>query len=718
MLRDYQFKAVYRSESDSLLDDFYIPALLEATRYDRAVGFFSATMLSYAAQGISALAARGGRMRLIFGGDIEADEAAAIDDGYLQRKLTGRLGEQFVSVIDNVADALARRRLEALSWLVASSLLDIKVALKPRGMYHEKVGILYDDAGDRVVFQGSANETVYALVPDFNFESINVFKSWQPEHEEYAVPYVQGFDRLWNNQSPGTLVIPFPEAATHKLLSIGSQLKPPRPDIELQVAARLRATRAISPPLTGLPTIPTVHNGAPFELRTHQTTALNAWKARDFCGVMSMATGSGKTITALYGLTRVFEAFRMLFVVVSVPYQSLADQWVDEMKEFGINALPCYAGKSQWEHDLRRSVSLYGSGALPFVACVVVNRTLQSATFKALIAHVPGERLLLIGDECHYFGSEALRSALPEHARLRLGLSATPTHYIDEVRNDRLKTYYGDVCFTYSLADALRDNVLTPYRYYVHPIDLTDEEAESYLDLSRRISRLAAGKNANALEESEDSGLNFLLFQRARLLGNAARKIPLLKSLIEGENPSPYTLFYCGDGTVDDDDDPEPSRQIDQVSKMLYALGWRVSHFTARESRSEKQRILDLFRVGALDGLVAMKCLDEGIDVPACRTAYILASSRNPRQFIQRRGRILRRSEGKTAAIVHDFLPLLPSVAGATSDSVERALVVGELKRVAEFASLALNPADAISALRPTLDRYDLHHHVPLGEIQ
>jgi superfamily II DNA or RNA helicase len=717
MLRDRHFKAVYRSEADSLLDDFYVPALLEASRYDRAVGFFSATMLSYAAQGISALAARGGRMRLIFGGDIEQDESSAIEDGYMQKQLIARMGANFVAVLENVAESLTHRRLEALAWLVASGLLDIKVALKPRGMYHEKIGIIYDDSGDRVVFQGSANETVYALVPDFNFESINVFQSWRPEHEEYAIPYVQGFERLWDNKSSGTLVIPFPEAALQRLLTIGSQLKAPRPEIELRVAARLKADRVQEGPLAGLPVVPTVHNGGAFELRPHQTQALNAWKANEFCGVLSMATGSGKTITALYGLTKIFEAFQQLFVVVSVPYQSLADQWVEEFRDFGVNAIPCYAGRGQWEDDLRRSITIYESGALPFVACVVVNRTLQSETFRSLTGLVTGARFLFIGDECHYFGSEALHNALPKHAQLRLGLSATPTHYLDVVRNDRVRSYFGRVCFTYCLADALRDKVLTPYRYYVHPIELNEDETERYLELSRKISRLAAGRNADTLEESEDSGLEFLLFQRARLLGNAAGKLLSLRNLIEGETPSSYTLFYCGDGTVEDDD-PALSRQIDQVSKMLYQSGWRVSHFTAREARAEKQRILGLFRIGALDGLVAMKCLDEGIDVPACRTAYILASSRNPRQFIQRRGRILRRSAGKAVAIIHDFLPFLPSGTGRPPELVERALVIGELKRVAEFASLAMNPADAINELRPTLKKYDLYHHVVSADPQ
>jgi hypothetical protein len=186
MLRSVPLKAVYRTESDNLLEDFYLPALKETLRYDRAVGFFSASMLSYAAQGVAALAARGGRVRLIFGAELEEADHVAIDAGYVQRELADRIGRHYLSVIDNIADSLVVRRLETLSWLVASGLLDIKVALKPKGMYHEKIGIFYDMAGDRVVFQGSANETVYALLPDFNFESINVFRGWEPSHEEHA----------------------------------------------------------------------------------------------------------------------------------------------------------------------------------------------------------------------------------------------------------------------------------------------------------------------------------------------------------------------------------------------------------------------------------------------------------------------------------------------------------------------------------------------------
>lgn len=709
MLRDLTLKTVYRTESDNLLEDFYLPALKESLKYDRAVGFFSAAMLSYAAQGISALAERGGQMRLIFGGEIEEDDSAAIEAGYIQRKLQDRLNTLCLAVFDNISEALVVKRLEALAWMVASGLLDIKVALKPRGMYHEKIGIFYDSSHDRIVFQGSANETVYALLPDFNFESINVFRSWEPAQEAYAVPYVNGFERLWHNESPGTLVIPFPEAARERLLAIGSSAPTPRSGIEQKLASRIHQRNLSSAHPTGTPSIPSTRDGEPFALRAHQLEALNAWKARSFRGILAMATGAGKTITALYGMARIYQAFQSLFVIVAVPYQALADQWRDELQEFGVLAIPCYAARKDWEEDLRQSVSLYEAGALKFRACVVVYRTLQSPEFQEIMKSLPGERLLIIGDECHNFGAESLCKALPPQAHLRLGLSATPEHYFDSTRTSRVLNYFGEVAYEYSLAQALADKVLTPYRYYVHLIELNADEAEQYIELSAQISRLAASRSLESVDDNEDIGLELLLFKRARLLGNAADKIRVLHSLIGNrQRPEPFTLFYCGDGESGDSSG-NPTAQIDEVSKLLFEAGWRVAHFTSHQSRTERLRILDKFRVGALDALIAIRCLDEGIDVPACRTAYILSSSRNPKQFVQRRGRILRRSPGKTEAIVHDFIPLLPN-SGIGASEFERRLVQAELERVAEFAALSQNISDTLHTLQPVLDAYDLHH--------
>lgn len=216
MLRDLRLKAVYRTDEDNILEDFYIPALSVAVSYQRAVGFFSAAMLSYAAQGLSAFVQNQGKMQLIVGGELDADDEDAMRKGYDARAISERLDLKVLQIVDSIADALCYRRLEALSWLIATGRLDIKIALRRRGMYHEKIGVIRDADGDAIVFQGSANETAFAILPDFNFESINVFPCWREEYSAHFTPYLRGFERLWDNQSPGTQVIDFPEASKRR----------------------------------------------------------------------------------------------------------------------------------------------------------------------------------------------------------------------------------------------------------------------------------------------------------------------------------------------------------------------------------------------------------------------------------------------------------------------------------------------------------------------
>jgi superfamily II DNA or RNA helicase len=712
MLRKSSWKAVYRSENDSLLEDFYLPALKASVSYDRAVGFFSASMLSYAAQGISTFVENGGRMRLIFGGEIDEDDAAAISEGYGLRSVSARLGESFLHTIENMAEALATQRLAALSWLIANGQLDVKVALKQRGMYHEKIGIFTDSSGDMLTFQGSANETTRALLPDFNFESINVFPSWRPELKEHYQPYVDGFERLWLNETRNTHVIDFPEAARERLVKIMKRLsKPPIEEIEVDIWRRLtepKTQRQIDQ--SPLPTIPATFKGMPFVLADHQRAALTAWKSHDFRSILAMATGSGKTVTAIYGLIRLFEKTKRLFVVIAVPYQALGDQWIEQMGMFGIEAIRCYQSLETWADPLSRAATHFQNGAQRFAACVVVNKTLAGDQFQQRLLRIPGDGLAFVGDECHHHGAIGISSHLPTHARFRLGLSATPRHYFDDVRTTTLSRYYGDIAYEYTMEMALHDEVLTPYRYYVHFVDLTEEETITYLELSSRISRIAAGADLEEPDTLTNDELKILLFRRARLLGNSANKIHLLSQLLKVTAPSPFHLFYCGDGADDDVEDEALTRQVDKISRLLYNERWRVAHFTSRESPSARRAILDNFRVGALDGLVAIRCLDEGVDVPECRVAYLLASSRNPKQFIQRRGRILRRSPNKEYAVVHDFMVTLPDELGEDVSPL-RNLLVAELGRVAEFGRLAVNRGEVYQSLKELLDKYDLQHH-------
>ena len=714
MLRDLNLKAVYKSDEDNILEDFYFPALSVASSYDRAVGFFSASTISYAAQALTTFVQHGGRIRLILGAFTDKNDIEAVKQGYERRELSEKIGGELLGIIDEVSDDLFHNRLEALAWLVMHERLDVKVALREQGMYHDKVGIIGDANGDSVAFSGSANESTRALLPAYNYESINVFPSWREELSSYFLPHQRSFERLWADESRDTVVLDLPTAVRERLVAVAGDLNyTPSPEIERAIAQRVRdKVSAQARSVSSAPKVPAELGGKPFKMQEHQLAALEAWRpSGDFQGVFDLATGAGKTITAIYGISKLAEAIGGLTVVIAVPYQNLADQWVDNLSQFNIYPLRCYVSRQNWLEKMRTVAHDMLMGSRNFAAIVVVNRTLKSPEFQEALKKLPGERLLWIGDECHHHSSQAYSGYLPD-ARFRIGLSATPQHYLDEDRNERLNAFYGDIVYRYTLKQAIEEKVLTPYFYYPHVVELTEGEAEDFVALSEQIGRMMARKEA--ADQTADQKLTALLMRRARLVGSAANKLPTLNEVLSGRHPESHTLFYCGDGTVETDEGDEADakqslRQVEALSQTLHRAGWDVSRFTSRESRPDRERILENFRVGVIDALVAIRCLDEGIDVPACSTAYILASSRDPRQFIQRRGRILRRSPGKTSATIHDFVVVLPESQEDESQYARR-LIKAELGRVAEFSNLSENRSEAYVTLADYLKRYDLEH--------
>ena len=666
-------------------------------------------MLSFAAQGLSAFVRRDGKMRLIFGAELEEDEVEALRSGYEIREMQERLSLRLIQSLDTIEDSLFHRRLELLSFLVASGQLDLKIALRKRGMYHEKIGIFTDEAGYQLAFQGSANETFNALNPDFNFESIHVYPSWKHELDQYFTPVLNGFENLWSDQTRNIRVIPFPEAIRdymHRVVKQGVQIATPSVELELvekglfpDGALILGASR---------PKIPETYAGMPYVLRLHQRKALESWQANHFRGILNLATGAGKTITAIHGVCKLFEALDRkkcpLAMVIAVPYVDLADQWAVSLREFGIHPIKCYDGSYKWREDLLQAIELFPN-SLSFLPILVVNATLQSVGFQECLRRLDPGLMVWIGDECHHHATDKITNSLPE-AHFRLGLSATPFHSFDDVKSDAVRNFYGDVVSTYGLEQALSDGVLTPYEYYVHRVSLTDEETLDYIDLSKKISEKAYQLNDEAAIYGGSEALKFLLFKRARLIGGAAQKTVVLDSVLENYKPQAHTLFYCSEKLQSLDGKPT---QIQSTVDLLHRRGWKTSSFTSKESRSDRKSILKTFSQGLIDGMVAIRCLDEGIDVPACRMAFILASSRNPRQFIQRRGRILRRSPHKDKAIIHDFFVEVPKMCFDIGD-VERKLYISELMRIGEFSKLSINPAAAQFVLKDILLEHNLSH--------
>lgn len=694
----------YRSGRDDLVRDFYNPCLERAVLYRRAVGYFTSSGLAYAARGVGSLVAREGKMRLVASPYLTEDDVAALT------KAAERPEEVLKSIVSRqfgeIEDYIIRERLNALAWLIADGSLEIRLALRldsegriTQGLYHEKIGIFTDEEGNHVAFAGSANETAGGLVE--NFESIKVFWSWDDSHGRVAEE-IRNFEALWDNQTRGLRVLDF-SRVSHDLLR-KYQLTH-RPQLE-ERAHRIRPE--LAPVAPG--TIP-----ASLIPRDYQKQAMRAWIDHGGRGILAMATGAGKTLTALYLACKLLEKKenRPMVIVVVCPYLNLAYQWIREMAKFGIAPVQCFENRALWEPELQEAYQRLATKLTPAVGVVVTNRTFLSTTFQAALK--PGLAVhLLIADEVHNLGAPRLSKKLPRQITLRLGLSATPERHRDPGGSQAIFDYFGKPVFEFGIADAIKQGVLVPYTYQPVVVQLTEEEAAEYIELTEKILRLSPRQD----DDSVSDALKILLVKRSRLLASAANKIPALRQTIQKiKEPLERAIIYCGDGSVECPITEDLDRQITVVTRILGdELGLRVRRFTYQESGEDREEIIAALKDRDLNAIVAIRCLDEGIDIPDARIGFLLASSVNPRQFIQRRGRLLRRSEetGKKRAVIYDFIVEPPDFGGKLDDdsfNLERRFFQRELDRILEFCATAENGPDAIHQLESLRRKYNLVAH-------
>lgn len=459
------------------------------------------------------------------------------------------------------------------------------------------------------------------------------------------------------------------------------------------------------------------------EPRDYQQDAVRAWTENQGRGIYNMATGTGKTVTALLTAAQVASTLDRLVAVIAVPYQHLVDQWSEDVQDFGVDPVRVYRSRRHWQQPLERQFTEFRSGARDVVVAVVTHTTFASEPFQRILSRTDA-RTMLIADEMHHLGAPHLREAFPDNVPLRLGLSATPERWYDEEGTEALLSYFDDIVYEYGLQKAIDNGALCPYYYVPHIIELTADETEEYLALSRRIGRLARAVDGDIgdADLQGNSGLKHALFKRARIVGTAENKLNRLEELIREKESIDHTLIYCGDGSVEGDVQGETKRHVDATVDRLRGLDVNTRRFTARESQAEREQLLESFERGDLEALVAIRCLDEGVDIPATRTAFMLASSSNPRQFIQRRGRILRTHPGKEYAVIHDFItvPGGSGVGSLESDAfnIERTLIRKELQRVSTFTEAAINHPDADipevasgeGSLREIKRTYNLRH--------
>jgi superfamily II DNA or RNA helicase len=678
-LAGLSLKTDYRKGRDDIAGDFYLPCMSIAARYDRAVGFFNSAIYVIAWPSLKDFVARQGKIRLICSPILPPQDIEAIETGYSERLEQDNAGKLRDDIRYMLATPYLHKPATVLATLIALDVIDVRIAFMtktPRHerLFHDKLGLFHDDFGNAVAFKGSMNETWAGLSADGNLESVDVFLSWEHARESNRVKeHETYFESLWRNECEheGVRVRQFPDIARSELVSAADAKR--WPDLvdeicrEINAAERFEARQA--------------PGGR--ALRPHQSAALQGWEGQGRRGIFEHATGSGKTFTAICAMR---DSLRRREVpVVLVPSELLLEQWhgeiTESLPEIAPQILRCGAGHTKW-----RDSGLIGPWTRPGSdAPRIVLSTMQTAAmpeFRAAIRQ--GSHLLLVADEVHRIGSPNHQQLLSIDTGPRLGLSATPRRAGDPAGTAQILDYFqGIVPPPFTLADAIASGALTPYFYHVHTVTLTSTEQEQWDLLTKRIQQLFA-QNASAKEPSAggDHQMERLLIERGRVLKQAQGKAAAAGAILGAHyQRGERWIVYCDD--------------LAQLGAVQAALAARGIESTAYHSAmtGDKEQTIRLFEAnGGI--VVSIRCLDEGVDIPSVTHALILASSKNPREYIQRRGRVLRRAEGKSMAHIHDVL-VLPDSVGTPDEGEDPRLniIASEIIRALEFGRSALNPA-------------------------
>ena len=699
-LIDLNIKSEYRSLIDNVVDDFYVPVLKESVLYQRAVGFFSSSALIAISKGVEGLISNGGKIQIIASPRLSQEDIDEIRKGYEVRKVLERALLRGIETHNSVEDT---SRLSYIASLIANGVLDIKIAFLSTNneiaMYHEKMGIMNDIEGNAVAFSGSMNESENAF--SANYESFDVFCSWTNEKERVFQKQM-AFQAIWNDYEPGVETIDFPEAVKDRIYAFNNSLRR-NSGLKTPEENSLQEDAMFLPP--------------DFKIRPYQESAIQNWKENGYCGIYDMATGTGKTLTALASIEQLFsDNHKRLGVVIVCPYQHLVEQWVEDIVRFGIKPIVGYSSSSQksWKKNLAQAVRSFNLRVSDFFCFITTNASFVTKTVQDQIG-ILSEDVVFVVDEAHNMGATNYRRYLPDNIKYRLGLSATIDRHNDESGTTALSEYFGKKCIAYSLKDAIDSQMLTRYYYYPVLTYLDQDELSDYLSITGQLAKAIHKKNGKVVLTERAKQL---LIKRSRIVAGAKGKLPELQRQIAPHIDDKHILVYCGATTVRDEDDADFSkRQIDLVADLLgNTLNMRVGRFTSQESAQERAQIREAFAEGnALQVLVAIKCLDEGVNIPSIKTAFILASSTNPKEYIQRRGRVLRKFPGKEFAVIYDFITLpFPVNTIATQNSTiidsTKGLIKRELIRMMDFADIAENPSSTFDLV------YDLKHGFNISE--
>lgn len=684
--KNLNLECSYTSECNDLVNEFYNPVLSKAKNYDRICGYFNSASLAIAAKGIKNFILNNGKMRLLCGVHLNEDDFNSMTHS---SEINEAISDYFLKDIHSMENEIQKNHVKLLAWMLENDFLEIKLGItkfngnRVGGILHSKNGIIYDDDNNSILFCGSNNETAAGWVN--NIENFKVFFSWDSS-SKYMAKDVDEFNRFWNNKSDSLEVLDLPEATKRGLIEFAPKSMD---ELDKLVLSEKEFKN---------------ENKDKRELYPHQKEAIDNWFENGKKGIFEMATGTGKTFTTIKALEKLLNEYESnnepLLVVIAVPTAYLIEQWEKDLSNLNFDKIiKFYSNNSNKKKDLKQMKIRLNTGRYKESAILVTHKSASTDFFVEMLSDCDVDSVFVV-DEVHSIGSIQYSNSLQQFYNYRLGLSATPSRWYDEEGDEIINNFFEKIVFSFNLDDAIKNGFLTEYEYHPIFIKLTEEEMEKYLEISQKLAYyFNNSKNKNKINKNFKKTIEGLLFQRQKILNKSKNKYTALKNLIielssnvnAADKKLKNLIIFCTD-----------REQLNQVKSILDDLNITKRSFTGEESMKEREKIISDFKGGIIDTILSIKCLDEGVDVPSIETAIILASTSNPREYVQRRGRVLRKFKGKEKAHIYDMIINPTDIKTHYFNSKETAIsniYAKESLRYREFARYATNSFECLKLL-------------------
>lgn len=690
---------------DCRLDDvLFLPAVKEAVGYDCMIGYFSSSSFRAIAQSLLYYLQSNiqHRMRFIISPNLSKEDIQVLIELYEGKISTDKLDNYILNL-----DSLSEKTLNALAYLINLDRIEIKIALPKSGLFHVKCWLLPQSNNSELVVQGSSNHTESGLVR--NFEYLSVFSTLSDTPSQRICQKMrQDFDLLWANEYPNVTCGYLSLEVLRALLNhyqVNPSIKQSKKQLVdyLYQALQQQETHLMDSDESSINLEKLLSEYTPNTLMipdwldyragdyAHQGEAIDAWFDNNKQGILSIATGGGKTLTSLTAATLLSKSLKNLLVVVSVPTKALMNQWEEEVELFGIRAINLnnFNTKSEKIAAVSDTCKRLRFNSSHVGVIITSHEGLKSDIFKKVEKYSQIISTLLIADEVHNLGSVGFQENPPGFFEFKLGLSATPIRQYDEEGTNFLLKYFNGVVYEFGLKQAI-GKCLAPFDYIVHRITLTDEESDEFFELTKKIRKLSfaaeAGKDSN-----EYQNWTKLCIRRRRIIETAENKVLSFKNFILSESEIKNMLIFCSD---------KQPEQLKDVNEILRQNHINFHQITSKETSNNTvlKRIIDDYNHGKLQVLTSKRVLDEGFNVPQTKYAHILASNTTKKQWTQRLGRILRKFDNKDKAAIHDYI-VLPALYGGSLDEDFKQLILSEVERIEFFINYSSNGTEAGGAV-------------------